>query len=61
VRRHGVGEVVPADDPVAIAAGLRLLLEPSRLDELRPRLHRAARETSWERERLTLLDAYAPS
>jgi glycosyltransferase involved in cell wall biosynthesis len=59
VRRHGVGEVVHADDPAAIAAGLACLLEPSRLEQLRPRLLRTADEYSWERERLALLDAYA--
>ncbi len=59
VRRHRVGEVVPAADPAAIARGLSALLEPGRLEALRPRIERAAREHSWERERAALLEAYA--
>jgi glycosyltransferase involved in cell wall biosynthesis len=59
VRRHGVGEVVPAADPAAIARGLSALLEPGRQEALRPRIERAAREHSWERERAALLEAYA--
>jgi glycosyltransferase involved in cell wall biosynthesis len=59
VRCHGVGEVVRATSPAAIAAGLRSLLAPGRRDELAPRIERLAGELSWEAERRRLLDAYA--
>ena len=59
VRRHGVGEVVPATSPAAIAAGLLSLLAPERRDELGPRIERMAAELTWEAERRRLLDAYA--
>jgi glycosyltransferase involved in cell wall biosynthesis len=59
VRRQEIGEVVPATDPAAIARGLSILLDPTRLAALRPRIERTAREHCWERERLNLLDAYA--
>ena len=59
VLRHGIGEVVPATSPAAIAAGLRSLLAPGRRDELAPRIERLAGELSWETERRRLLDAYA--
>jgi glycosyltransferase involved in cell wall biosynthesis len=58
VRRHGVGEVVPATSPSAIAAGVRSLLAPGRRDELAPHIELAAREFSWEAERRELLEAY---
>jgi len=59
VREHGIGEVVAAGDPRDIARGLRLLLEPARIAELRPRLERAARRLTWEHERSALVGAYA--
>lgn len=58
VRRHGVGEVVPATNPAAIAEGLRSLLAPGRREELAPRIERVASEFSWEAERRELLEAY---
>ena len=59
VRRHGIGEVVAADDPAAIAAGLDRLLDAARADELRGRISQAAREFTWDHERRHLIEAYA--
>lgn len=58
VRRHGVGEVVPASDPVAIARGIVRLLAPDRAPALRRNLAATAREYNWERERSSLIAAY---
>ena len=58
VRRHGIGEVVPAVDPEAIARGLIHLLAPDRAQALRRNLQQTAREHNWENERSLLIAAY---
>lgn len=58
VREHGIGEVVAASDPHAIAGGLRRLLDPARVAELRPHLVQAARQLTWEHERAALVAVY---
>ena len=59
VRGHGVGEVVAARDPDAIARAISSLLDPARRESMRPRLEMTAREHTWARERERLIAAYA--
>ena len=59
VSERDVGEVVPAGDPHAIAAGLARLLEPARAADVRANLAVAARDLTWARERAALVAAYA--
>ena len=58
VAAHGIGTTTDPDDPAALAAALRRVL--AEREQLRPALARAARELSWERERLRLIALYEP-
>ena len=61
VRRHGVGEVVPAADTAAIARAMTRMLDPVRRDALRPAIEAARSTVTWERESAVLLEAYGAS
>ena len=49
VREFGAGEVVPVDDPRALAEACARLLEPKALAEAAKGAERAAKELTWER------------
>lgn len=49
VREFGAGEVVPVDDPVALAKACTRLLQPKRLAAAYEGADRAAKELTWER------------
>jgi glycosyltransferase involved in cell wall biosynthesis len=59
VRTHDVGELADPDDPEAIAAAVRRLLDnPARFCEVRENARRAITVFNWEREREKLLAVY---
>jgi len=58
VRAARIGEVVSADDPVAIAAGLRLLTEPAGVAERTRRARAFAHTNSWSSEAQILARVY---
>jgi glycosyltransferase involved in cell wall biosynthesis len=59
VREYEIGEVVNPEDPAAIAAGIRCLLEdPDRYAKARANTLRAAAIFNWEVEQEKLLALY---
>lgn len=58
VRGNGLGEVVPAEDPAGIAAGLERLREPGRWGDAAGRARTFARANDWRGEAGTLADIY---
>lgn len=58
VERHGVGLLVPPDDPAALARAMRAIVEPECNRRLRAAVASAAAGLSWEREAGLLEDAY---
>jgi glycosyltransferase involved in cell wall biosynthesis len=58
VRGNGLGEVVPAEDPAAIAAGLRRLSEPGRWSETASRARTFAQANDWRGESGALAAVY---
>jgi glycosyltransferase involved in cell wall biosynthesis len=58
VRGEGLGEVVPANDPGAIAAGLRRLLEPDRWSDQTRRTQAFACANNWTTEARRLAEVY---
>jgi len=59
MEEHGIGCAVDADRPAAIAAGARMLLDPSTNRELRAAVAVAAQTVTWDNERTILERAYA--
>ncbi len=58
VEEHGLGTVVDAEDPDAIARGLAEVLSPDRHERLAEAARRAGAELDWERESELLAGAY---
>ncbi|HEV3071606.1 MAG TPA: glycosyltransferase [Solirubrobacteraceae bacterium] len=58
VRDNGLGEVVPPEDPVEIAAGMRRLREPARWGEAARRARIFARANDWQGDAGTLAAVY---
>lgn len=58
VREHGLGEVVPANDPPEIAAGLRRLSEPARWSAAASHTRSFAQANDWRGESGTLAGVY---
>jgi glycosyltransferase involved in cell wall biosynthesis len=58
VERHGIGLIVPPDDPEEIARAMLEIVEPERNAELRAAVREAASQLSWRREAETLKQAY---
>ncbi|RME51437.1 MAG: glycosyltransferase, partial [Caldilineae bacterium] len=60
IREYDVGEVTDPDDPVAVAAALRRLLDdPERYARARANTARAAEVLNWEGESVKLVNLYA--
>jgi glycosyltransferase involved in cell wall biosynthesis len=61
VRENRLGEVVLADDPEAIAAGVRRLLDPQGRESALQGIRAFAAANTWERERELLSAVYLPA
>ncbi len=60
VQEYQVGEIVDPEDPTAVAAALRRLLDdPRRYARARANTARAAQVFTWERESINLIGLYA--
>ncbi|HEV2062458.1 MAG TPA: glycosyltransferase family 4 protein, partial [Solirubrobacteraceae bacterium] len=58
IDEHGVGTVVDAEDPEAVARGLEEVLSPERHERLREAARGAGGELDWERESEVLAGVY---